>query len=122
MSPSCSIIWALRRRRFFCTKIASTLCRTFTDRHGLRNLCSDLLGIEINKQQQSSDWGSATLTQEQMAYAANDVLHLHALKIKLEAMLAREGRGALAQQTMDFVPVRARLDLAGWVDIDIFAH
>jgi ribonuclease D len=106
----------------YCTKIASTLCRTFTDRHSLRELCRDLLNIELNKQQQSSDWGAATLTQEQMLYAANDVLHLHAIREKLEQMLEREGRRELAQKIMDFVPVRAALDLAGWPEVDIFAH
>ena len=106
----------------YCTKIASTLCRTFTDRHSLRELCRDLLDIELNKQQQSSDWGAQTLTQEQMLYAANDVLHLHAIREKLEQMLEREGRKELAQKIMDFVPVRAALDLAGWPEVDIFAH
>jgi ribonuclease D len=106
----------------YCTKIASTLCRTFTDRLSLRELCRDLLNIELNKQQQSSDWGAATLTQEQMLYAANDVLHLHAIREKLEQMLEREGRRELAQKIMDFVPVRAALDLAGWPEVDIFAH
>lgn len=106
----------------YCTKIASYLCRTFTDRHGLRELCRELLDIEINKQQQSSDWGAATLTPEQLAYAANDVLYLHRMKEKLDVMLAREGRTELAQKIMDFIPTRAALDLAGWADIDIFAH
>jgi ribonuclease D len=106
----------------YCTKIASTLCRTFTDRHSLRELCRDLLDIELNKQQQSSDWGADTLSQEQMLYAANDVLHLHAIKEKLDAMLEREGRAALARKVMDFVPARADLDLAGWAEVDIFAH
>src|SRR6185436_4215117 len=101
---------------------ASTLCRTFTDRHSLRELCRDLLDIELNKQQQSSDWGADTLSQEQMLYAANDVLHLHAIKEKLEVMLEREGRTALARKVMDFVPVRAELDRAGWSEVDIFAH
>ncbi len=106
----------------YCTKIASNLCRTFTDKHGLRELCRDLLGIELNKQQQSSDWGADTLSQDQMNYAANDVLHLHAIREKLDAMLAREGRADLAQSCFDFIPTRAALDLAGWVDVDIFAH
>jgi ribonuclease D len=106
----------------YCTKIASTLCRTFTDRHSLRELCRDLLDIELNKQQQSSDWGADTLSQEQMLYAANDVLHLHAIKEKLEIMLEREGRTALARKVMDFVPTRAELDRAGWGEVDIFAH
>jgi len=106
----------------YCTKIASLLSRTFTDRHGLRDLCRDLLGIEISKQQQSSDWGAETLTQEQMHYAAHDVLHLHALREKLDQMLVREGRDSMAHRTMAFVPTRAALDLAGWAEVDIFAH
>jgi ribonuclease D len=106
----------------YCTRIASTLCRTFTDRHGLRDLCRDLLGVDLNKQQQSSDWGAANLTQEQLMYAANDVLHLHALRDKLDVMLKREGRAPLAQSCFDFLPARAELDLAGWPDTDIFAH
>ncbi len=106
----------------YCTKIASTLCRTFTDRHGLRDLCKDLLDIEISKQQQVSDWGAESLTPEQLAYAANDVLHLHALKAKLDALLQREGRRELAQKCFDFIPARAQLDLAGWPEVDIFAH
>lgn len=106
----------------YCTKIASTLCRTFTDKHGLRELCKDLLNIEINKQQQSSDWGADALTQDQLTYAANDVLYLHALKEKLDGMLAREGRRELAQKCFDFIPARAALDLAGWPEVDIFAH
>lgn len=106
----------------YCTRIASMLCRTFTDKHGLRELCKELLNIEINKQQQSSYWGAAELTQDQLSYAAHDVLYLHALKNKLEQILEREGRDDLARGTMDFIPVRAALDLAGWVDVDIFAH
>lgn len=106
----------------FCTKIASRLTRTYTDRHGLKDLTYELLGINISKQQQSSDWGAATLTDAQLAYAASDVLHLHALKEKLEALLAREGRMELARQCFAFLPTRARLDLAGWPDVDIFAH
>lgn len=106
----------------YCTKIASTLCRTFTDKHSLRDLCKELLNIEVNKQQQSSDWGAPELTQEQLQYAATDVLHLHALREKLDVMLGREGREALARQCMDFIPARAALDLAGWPDVDIFAH
>ena len=106
----------------YCTKIASTLVRTFTDRHSLRELARDLLDIELSKQQQSSDWGADTLTQEQMVYAANDVLHLHAIREKLDRMLEREGRLELARKVMDFVPVRATLDLAGWPEVDIFAH
>ena len=106
----------------YCTKIASKLTRTYTDRHGLKDLCKELLGKDLDKQQQSSDWGARELTQEQLAYAASDVLHLHALKAKLDAMLAREGREALAQACFDFLPTRAVLDLAGWADSDIFAH
>lgn len=106
----------------YCTKIASKLCRTYTDRHGLKDLTRELLGIEISKQQQSSDWGAASLSKAQIDYAASDVLHLHALKEKLEAMLAREGRTALAQASFGFLPTRAALDLAGWPETDIFAH
>jgi ribonuclease D len=106
----------------YCTKTASRLCRTFTDRHGLKDLCKDLLGVAISKQEQTSDWGAADLTGEQLAYAAQDVLHLHALKARLDVMLARENRTALAQQCFDFLPTRAELDLAGWPDFDIFAH
>jgi ribonuclease D len=105
----------------WCTKIASKLIRTYTDRHGLRDLVRELLGSEISKQQQSSDWGAATLTEAQLAYAASDVLHLHALKDKLEALLVREQRLDLAKACFDFLPVRAKLDLAGW-NGDIFAH
>jgi len=106
----------------YCTKIASKLVRTYTDRHGLKDLASELLGVELSKQQQSSDWGAKELTQQQLAYAASDVLHLHALKVKLDAMLEREGRLAFAEAAFDFLPVRARLDLAGFPDDDIFAH
>ena len=106
----------------WCTKIAAKLTRTFTDRFGLKDLCRELLGVEISKQQQSSDWGAETLSEEQLAYAASDVLHLHALKAKLDALLEREGRTALAQACFAFLPTRARLDLAGWPDQDIFAH
>jgi ribonuclease D len=109
-------------RPLYCTKIASTLSRTYTDRHSLRELCRELLGVELNKQQQSSDWGQKTLTEDQKTYAANDVLHLHALKAKLDVMLAREGRMELAQSVIDFIPVRATLDLEGWPELDIFAH
>jgi ribonuclease D len=109
-------------RPVYCTKVASRLVRTFTDRHGLRDLCRDLLEVEISKQQQSSDWGAAELTEAQIAYAASDVLYLHRLKEKLEVMLVREGRGELAQACFDFLPWRARLDLAGWPEVDIFAH
>jgi ribonuclease D len=106
----------------YCSKIASRLTRTNTDKHGLKDLCRDLLGIELSKQQQTSDWGASSLTPEQQAYAASDVLHLHALKAKLDALLQREGRQALAQACFDFLPTRAALDLAGWDDMDIFSH
>ena len=109
-------------RPVYCTKIASRLTRTFTDRHGLKDLCRDLIGVELSKQQQSSDWGARELTQEQLRYAADDVLHLHKLKARLDAMLAREGRTALAEACFAFLPARAALDLAGWPDADIFAH
>ena len=106
----------------YCTKIASRLTRTFTDRHGFKDICRDLLGQEVSKQQQTSDWGAATLTPEQQEYAASDVRHLHRLREKLNGMLAREGRTALAQECFTFLPARAELDLAGWPEIDIFAH
>jgi ribonuclease D len=106
----------------YCTKIASRLARTFTDRHGLRDLCKDLLGIEVSKQQQSSDWGAEALSADQLRYAAADVLHLHALRARLDAMLAREGRAALARACFEFLPHRVLLDLAGWAEQDIFAH
>jgi len=106
----------------YCTKIASKLVRTYTDRHGLRDLCRELLGVEISKQQQSSDWGAPALTDEQLHYAAGDVLYLHRLKARLDAMLEREGRVAHAQSCFAFVPTRARLDLLGWGEEDIFAH
>jgi len=106
----------------YCTKIASRLTRTYTDRHGLKDLVRELLGVELSKQQQSSDWGADTLTEAQLAYAASDVLHLHALRARLDAMLAREQRADLAQACFDFLPSRARLDLGGWEDEDIFAH
>ncbi|HLS59285.1 MAG TPA: ribonuclease D [Paracoccaceae bacterium] len=106
----------------YCTKIASRLVRTYTDRHGLKDLVRELLGIEISKQQQMSDWGAEALTPEQVEYAASDVLHLHALKSALDLRLAREGRTALAQACFDFLPHRAALDLAGWPEQDIFAH
>jgi ribonuclease D len=105
----------------YCTKIASKLSRTYTDRHGLKDITSELLGIELSKQQQSSDWAAARLSQQQQAYAASDVLHLHKLKERLDAMLEREGRTHLAQAAFDFLPTRASLDLAGFED-DIFAH
>jgi ribonuclease D len=106
----------------YCTKIASKLIRTFTDRHGLKDLCRDLLGVEISKQQQSSDWGAPVLTEEQKKYAASDVLHLHALKIKLDEMLVRENRAQLAAACFAFLPTRAFLDLSGFESVDIFAH
>ena len=106
----------------YCTKIASKLARTYTDRHGLKDLCSELLGIELSKQQQSSDWAADKLTEQQKVYAASDVLHLHALEAKLSAMLRREGRSSLAEACFRFVSVRAGLDLAGFGDVDIFAH
>ena len=106
----------------YCTKIASKLVRTYTDRHGLKDLVREMLGVEISKQQQSSDWGSEKLSEAQLAYAASDVLYLHELKARLDAMLAREGRSALAAQCFAFLPARAELDLAGWAETDIFAH
>ncbi len=106
----------------YCTKIASKLARTYTDRHGLKDLTRELLGVEISKAQQSSDWGQAQLSPDQVAYAASDVLHLHQLKARLDAMLEREGRRGLALACFDFLPTRAQLDLAGWEDIDVFAH
>ncbi len=105
-----------------CTKIAAKLVRTFTDRHGLKDLCKELLGVEIAKQQQTSDWGAAELTPDQLAYAASDVLYLHALWAKLEALLIREDRLALAEACFAFLPARARLDILGYEDPDIFAH
>lgn len=106
----------------YCTKIASKLVRTYTDRHGLKDLVKEVLGRDISKDQQSSDWGAAELNDAQLAYAASDVLHLHALKEKLDLMLAREGRVEIAQSCFDFLPTRAALDLAGWEEADIFAH
>jgi ribonuclease D len=106
----------------YCTKIASRLTRTFTDRHGLKDLVKELLGVELSKQQQSSDWGAEHFTKEQLAYAASDVLHLHQLRAKLDVMLAREGRTALAEACFSFLPTRAKLDLLGWPEQDIFAH
>ena len=106
----------------YCTKIASKIARTYTDRHGLKDVTRELLGVELSKAQQSSDWGAAKLSQEQLAYAASDVLNLHGLKQRLDAMLEREGRMELAQACFDFLPWRARLDLAGWEDADLFAH
>ncbi len=106
----------------YCTKIASKLTRTFTDRHGLKDLCRDLLDISLSKEMQTSDWGAAGLTDAQLSYAAADVLHLHELKQRLDALLDREGRAALARACFEFLPHRAALDLAGWSDTDIFAH
>lgn len=106
----------------YCTKIASRLVRTYTDRHGLKNLLQELLNEDISKQQQSSDWGAGTLTKAQIDYAASDVLHLHKLRDKLDVMLAREGRDELAQACFRFLPTRALLDLEGWPETDIFAH
>ncbi len=106
----------------YCTKIASKLARTYTDRHGLKDLARELLGIDLSKQQQSSDWGAAVLTDAQLAYAASDVLHLHALRASLDAMLRREGRQDLAEACFGFLPARARLDLMGWDEPDVFSH
>ncbi|MBY5933329.1 ribonuclease D [Tateyamaria omphalii] len=106
----------------YCTKIASRLIRTYTDRHGLKNLLQEMLGIDISKQQQSSDWGADTLSDAQLEYAASDVLYLHKLREALNERLEREGRMDIAQACFDFLPMRARLDLAGWPDTDIFAH
>jgi ribonuclease D len=106
----------------YCTKIASRLCRTYTDRHGLKDLVREVLNVDLSKQQQSSDWGSAKLSDAQLSYAASDVLHLHALRDRLNVMLAREGRLELAQACFDFLPTRSKLDLSGWSEEDIFAH
>jgi ribonuclease D len=106
----------------YCTKIAAKLTRTFTDRFGLKDLCKELLGVDLSKQQQTSDWGADSLSDEQLAYAASDVLYLHALKAKLDALLERESRTELAQAAFRFLPTRARLDVAGWPDVDIFEH
>jgi ribonuclease D len=106
----------------YCTKVASRLCRTYTDRHGLKDLVREVLNIDLSKQQQSSDWGAPSLSEAQLAYAASDVLHLHGLRERLDAMLAREGRTALAEACFAFLPTRARLDLEGWDAEDIFAH
>jgi ribonuclease D len=106
----------------YCTKIASRLTRTYTDRHGLKDLIKELLGIELNKQQQSSDWGAHVLSDAQKQYAAQDVIYLHELKARLDQMLAREGREAVARACFDFIPTRAALDLLGWTEEDVFAH
>lgn len=109
-------------RPIFCTKVASKLTRTYTDRHGLKDLCRDLLGVELSKQQQSSDWGAPELSEAQLSYAASDVLHLHALMEKQKPILAREGRAEIAQACFDYLPTRAKLDLMGWTDGDILDH
>ena len=114
--------FGVETKPIYCTKIASKLARTYTDRHGLKDLVRELLGIELSKQQQSSDWAAETLSDAQLAYAASDVLHLHLLKERLDTMLAREDRSHLAKACFDFLPARAELDLAGWPDNDIFAH
>ncbi len=114
LGVACQPVW--------CTKIASKLTRTNTDRHGLKDLCRDLLGVDLSKQQQTSDWGAADLSPEQLTYAASDVLYLHQLKARLEGLLDREGRRPLAEACFRFLPDRALLDLAGWADDDIFAH
>ncbi|HEX3365927.1 ribonuclease D [Phenylobacterium sp.] len=106
----------------YCTKIASKLARTYTDRHGLKDVTKELLGIDLSKAQQSSDWGQGALSEDQVAYAASDVLHLHALRERLDEMLVREGRDGLARACFNFLPHRAQLDVAGWEDVDIFAH
>jgi len=112
----------VRTAPVYCTRTASRLVRTYTDRHGYKDICKELLSVDISKQQQSSDWGAATLSPEQMEYAASDVLYLHRLRDKLDVMIAREGRTELAQSCFNFLPYRAELDLAGWEDQDIFAH
>ena len=109
-------------RPVYCTKIASKLARTYTDRHGLKDVTRELIGVELSKVQQSSDWGADELSPEQLAYAASDVLYLHRLREKLDLMLEREGRAELARACFEFLPTRARLDLAGWEEMDIFAH
>ncbi|MGH6829164.1 MAG: ribonuclease D [Rhizomicrobium sp.] len=106
----------------YCTKIASKLVRTYTDRHGLKDLVRELLSVDLSKEQQSSDWGAEALSEKQLAYAANDVAHLHALRVALDAMLEREGRTHLAKACFAFLPFRVELDLGGWQDVDIFAH
>lgn len=112
----------VRTAPVYCTKVASRLTRTYTDKHGLKDLVKDVLGVELSKQQQSSDWGAETLSDAQIDYAAADVLHLHALREKLDAMLQREGRTHLARACFDFLPARAELDLAGWDEVDLLAH
>lgn len=112
----------VRTAPIYCTKIASRLTRTYTDRHGFKDLCRELLAVEVSKQQQSSDWGADTLSPEQQEYAASDVRHLHRLREKFDVLLAREGRTEIAKECWQFLPARAELDLAGWPEIDIFAH
>ena len=112
----------VRTAPVYCTKIASKLIRTYTDRHGLKDLCRELLGVDLSKQMQTSDWGAPDLTEAQIAYAASDVLHLHALKARLDPILAREGRSELAQACFAFLPERAELDLLGWDEVEIFHH
>jgi len=114
--------FGVRTAPVYCTKIASKLVRTFTDRHGLKNLLQELLSVDISKHQQSSDWGAPTLTKAQLDYAASDVLYLHRLKDELDQRLTREGRAGVAKACFDFLPHRAALDLAGWPEIDIFSH
>jgi ribonuclease D len=114
--------FGVRTSPVYCTKIASKLTRTYTDRHGLKDLLRDLLSVDISKQQQSSDWAAESLSEAQLAYAASDVLHLHALREKLDAMLAREHRVSIARECFGFLPARAELDLLGWPETDIFAH
>ena len=112
----------LRLTNVYCTRTASRLARTYTDKHGYKDICKELLAVDISKQQQTSDWGAGTLSQEQIDYAASDVLYLHKLRVKLDEMLAREGRTELLAACCNFLPFRAELDLAGWADQDIFAH
>jgi ribonuclease D len=109
-------------RPVYCTKIASKLARTYTDRHGLKDVVRELVGVDLSKAQQSSDWGADELSPAQLEYAASDVLYLHAARVRLDEMLAREGRTELARQCFDFLPTRAALDLAGWDEMDVFAH
>ncbi|WP_421730048.1 ribonuclease D [Brevundimonas sp.] len=109
-------------RPVYCTKIASKLARTYTDRHGLKDVAREMAGVDLSKAQQSSDWGAAVLSQAQLEYAASDVLYLHAIKTRLDMMLEREGRFELSRKCFDFLPTRSQLDLAGWDEIDIFAH
>lgn len=117
-----SMAFGTLSRPVYCTKIASKLVRTYTDRHGLKQLLAELLDVDISKQQQTSDWGAPDLTDAQLDYAASDVLHLHRLKARLDELLVREGRMEVAQACFEFLPTRARLDLLGWPDLDIFAH